>query len=272
MDLSTIIGLAVGFGSLILSVLLEGGSPASFIQFSAMLIVFGGTLGATLIAYPLDCVKKLPTLLQISIKKQEYNVHELVDTFSSLSEKARKNGLLALESATQEIQDPFMKQAIMLAVDGTEAGTLKNILETQVEHLEERHEVLIGMLEAMGGFAPTMGIIGTVMGLVHVLSNLSDPNSLGPKIAVAFIATLWGVASANLMWLPLGSKLKRKNHEEIFFRMMVIEGVLAVQSGENPRLVRQKLEGMVPASGKKKDDEAGAAAVGEEQTESKRAA
>lgn len=252
MDLSTLIGLLVGFGSLIASVLMEGGDPMAFIQPSAMLIVFGGTIGATMIAFPLESVMKLPTLFQITIKKQDHDAYALVEQFATFAEKARKNGLLALENDAQAIKDPFLKQALMMAVDGTEAETIKNVLETQAESVEERHEALFAMLEAMGGFAPTMGIIGTVMGLVHVLGNLSDPNSLGPKIAVAFIATLWGVSTANLLWLPLGNKLKRKNAEEIHYRFLVIEGVLAVQSGENPRLVRQKLEGMVPPMKAKK--------------------
>lgn len=251
MDLSTLLGLLVGFGALIASVLMEGGSPTAFIAPSAMLIVFGGTIGATMIAFPLDAVTKLPTLFQIAIKKHDHDAHALVEQFSEFAEKARKNGLLALENDAQAVTDPFLRQALMLAVDGTEAETLKNVLEAQAASVEERHEVLFGMLEAMGGFAPTMGIIGTVMGLVHVLSNLSNPNSLGPEIAVAFIATLWGVVTANLLWLPLGNKLKRKNAEEVHYRTLVIEGVLAVQSGENPRLVRQKLEGMVPPAKKK---------------------
>jgi len=251
MDLSTIIGLSLGFGSILISLVMEGGSPAAFLAPSAMLIVFGGTFGATLTGYPLDVFMKLPTLFQVAIKKQNYDAYELVELFSGLAEKARKNGLLSLESDVHELKDPFVQQAIMMAVDGMEAEVLKDILEVQVENLGERHEVAFGMLEAMGGFAPTMGIIGTVMGLVNVLSNLSDPNSLGPHIAVAFIATLWGVVSANLIWLPLGSKLKRKSHAEVFYRNLVIEGVLAVQSGENPRVVRQKLEGMVAKNKKK---------------------
>lgn len=267
MDLSTIIGLAVAFGSVIVALLMEGGSPAALIAPSAMLIVFGGTIGAILIAYPLEAVTKLPTLFQVAIKKQDYDEHGVIERFVGLAEKARKNGLLSLESEAQEVSDPFVKQAIMMAVDGTDAETLKGILENQVDSLGERHEVLFGMLEAMGGFAPTMGIIGTVMGLVHVLSDLSDPNSLGPKIAVAFIATLWGVLTANLLWLPLGSKLKRKSHNEVFYRTIAIEGIMAVQSGENPRVVRQKLEGMVAKAKNAK----GAAAEGDAGTAEKAA-
>jgi chemotaxis protein MotA len=262
MDISTLLGLLVGFGSLMVSVLMEGGSPAAFLSPSAMLIVFGGTFGATMIAYPLETFLKLPGLIGIAMKQQKHDVAGLVEQSVLLAEKARKQGLLSLEADAQEAKDPFLKQAIMLAVDGTDAEVLKGILETQVEHLEERHEVCFGMFEAMGGFAPTMGIIGTVMGLVHVLGNLSDPNSLGPKIAVAFIATLWGVSSANLLWLPLGAKLKRKSKEEIFFRNVAIEGIMAVQSGENPRIVRQKLEGMVaqkPKKGDAKDKDEGSA-------------
>jgi chemotaxis protein MotA len=252
MDISTILGLVVGFGSLIVAVLMDGGEPAAFLEVSAMLIVFGGTFGATLIAFPLEAFMKLPTLAQLSMKQKKYDVYTLIERFVTLSDKARKNGLLSLENEIADVPDVFFKEAIMLAVDGTEAETMKEILEVQVENMSERHEVLFGMLEAMGGFAPTMGIIGTVTGLVHVLGNLSDPSSLGPKIAVAFIATLWGIASANLIWLPLGSKLKSKSHEEVFYRNIIIEGTLAVQSGENPRVVRQKLEGMVKKSDKKK--------------------
>lgn len=251
MDISTLLGLLVGFGALITSVLMEGGSPAAFIAPSAILIVLGGTFGATLISFPLDIFMKLPGLLGITMKQQKHDVAGLVEQSVALAEKARKQGLLSLEADAQQTTDPFLRQAIMLAVDGTDAEVLKGILETQVEHLEERHEVCFSMFEAMGGFAPTMGIIGTVMGLVHVLGNLSNPNSLGPKIAVAFIATLWGVATANLLWLPLGAKLKRKSKDEVFFRTVAIEGILAVQSGENPRIVRQKLEGMVAQDKKK---------------------
>ncbi|MBA3823818.1 MAG: flagellar motor protein [Ktedonobacterales bacterium] len=259
MDLSTLLGLALAFGSIIVALLMEGGSPAALIAPSAMLIVFGGTIGATMTGYPMAAITKLPTLFQVAIKQQDYDEHGVIERFVALAEKARKNGLLSLESEAQEVTDPFLKQAIMMAVDGTDAETLKNILENQVDSLGERHEVLFGMLEAMGGFAPTMGIIGTVMGLVHVLSDLSDPNSLGPKIAVAFIATLWGVLSANLLWLPLASKLKRKSHSEVFYRSIAIEGIMAVQSGENPRVVRQKLEGMVAKAKNTK----GAAAEGD---------
>lgn len=260
MDLSTLFGLLVGFGSLILSVLMEGGELGAFFAPSALVIVFGGTLGATLIAFPLENVMKLPKLFGVAFKQQKHELHAVVEQFSNLAETARKQGLLALETESQSVQDPFTRQAIMMAVDGMEAETLRSVLEGQVGGVEERHEALYGMLEAMGGFAPTMGIIGTVMGLVHVLGNLSDPSSLGPKIAVAFIATLWGVSSANLLWLPLGNKLKRKHLEEITYRTMVIEGVLAVQAGENPRIVRQKLEGMVAKDPK----QAGASEAGQE--------
>jgi chemotaxis protein MotA len=252
MDLSTLLGLVVGFGALIVAMLMEGGSPASLLAPSAMLIVFGGTIGATITAYPLESILKLPTLFQIAFKQQKHDAPELIERFTALAEKARRNGLLALEADAQEITDPFLQQAIMLAVDGTDAETLRTILQNQMDNMGERHEVLFGMLEAMGGFAPTMGIIGTVMGLVHVLSNLSDPNALGPEIAVAFIATLWGVCTANLLWLPLGGKLKRKSHEEVFYRQITLEGILAVQSGENPRIVRQKLEGMIARNKKAK--------------------
>ncbi len=256
MDLSTVIGLVVGFGALLASVLMEGGDPAAFLSISAMLLVFGGTIGATTIAFPMEVIISLPKLIGITMKKQDYDPHAVIETFVGYAEKARKNGLLSLEGDVQQINDEFFKQGLLLAIDGTEAEALHAILENQLETMMERHEEGYAALEAMGGFSPTMGIIGTVMGLVHVLSNLSAPSTLGPKIAVAFIATLWGVMSANLIWLPLGSKLKRKNAAEVFYRTLIITGILALLSGENPRLVRQKLEGMIRNDPQKKGAEA----------------
>lgn len=256
MDLSTIIGLVLGFGSLLASVLMEGGDPASFLSPSAMLLVFGGTLGATMIAFPMEVIISLPKLIGIAMKKQSYEPEKVIENFVTFAEKARKNGLLSLEGDVQHIEDEFLKQGLLLAIDGTEAEALHEILENQLETMAERHEEGYAALETMGGFAPTMGIIGTVMGLVHVLGNLSSPNSLGPKIAVAFIATLWGVMSANLIWIPLGNKLKRKNAAEVFYRTLIITGILALLSGENPRLVRQKLEGMVRNDPNKKGADA----------------
>jgi chemotaxis protein MotA len=158
-----------------------------------------------------------------------------------MAEKARREGLLSLEEETQTLSDPFLRKGISLVVDGTDPELVKDILESDLDAMEARHSRQAGLYMTMGGFAPTLGIIGTVMGLVHVLENLSDPGTLGPAISSAFIATFYGVSSANLVFLPIGNKLKRISHDEVHARTMLIEGVISIQAGDNPRVVEEKL-------------------------------
>lgn len=251
MDLATLIGILLGLGGLLGGFALEGGHLGSLLILSPVLIVFGGTAGAVVLSFTLDEIKKLPYFLKkvFSDKKVDYagTLSLLVDT----ADRARREGLLSLESQLGAIEDPYMSRGLQLVIDGTDPELARNMLEMEIEAYEKAEKVGADMFTAAGGYAPTMGIIGTVMGLVHVLGQLSDPDSLGPAIAAAFIATLYGVASANVLWLPFGSKIKVKTVKEILLMEMVLEGVLSIQAGENPRVIQEKLMTFIPAEVKK---------------------
>jgi chemotaxis protein MotA len=242
MEISTPVGLVLGFGALIGGFVIEGGSPFSLLSPSAALIVIGGTIAATLVSFPLKNVITLPKLIMQAFFTPPGDPQEVVQQFVDLADKARREGLLAMEEDSKNIEDPFMRKGIMLVVDGVDPEVVRDILETDAALVAERHARGQALFAAMGGYAPTMGIIGTVMGLVNVLSNLAEPEELGHSIATAFIATLYGVVTANILWLPLSSKLKQKSEKELHVRSLMVEGVLAVQAGENPRIVREKLD------------------------------
>lgn len=246
MNIATLIGLVLGIGALLIAEMMDGGSPASLANISAFIIVFGGTFGAALVSFPMKAMANLPSLIGKAMKEPKSDPAALVSLFVTLAEKARREGLLSLEEDVQAIDDAFVKKGLLLVVDGTDPELVRTIMEAEVESLEKRHEDGYGILEAMGGYAPTMGIIGTVMGLVRVLANMSSPDELARSISVAFIATLYGVSSANLLWLPLATKLKGQSGAETFMRWLVIEGILSVQAGDNPRLVKEKLESFIP--------------------------
>ncbi|AVX20764.1 MULTISPECIES: flagellar motor protein [Carboxydocella] len=241
MDLATIIGLVLAIASLLISVILEGGELHSLINESAALLVFGGTIGATLICYSLEDIKEIGKVLKIAFTTQKTDPISVIENLVSFAERARREGLLALENETSSMDDDFLRKGIQLIVDGTDPELVRNILETELAFLEQRHHRSASIFETAGGFAPTMGIIGTVMGLVHVLGNLSDVAGLGPAIATAFIATFYGVSSANVIFLPLANKLKGKSSTEQLIREIMIEGILSIQAGENPRIVKEKL-------------------------------
>lgn len=244
MDISILVSLIIGFGSLILAFVLEGGKLGGLLIGTAAMIVFGGTIGAVGVSFPMEQLKKVPKIFKVAFSKRESNTTELIDYFKNISMNTRKNGLLSLEAefSQNNNMDSFTKKGLQMVVDGVEPHTIRSILELKLEALSERHRDGAAIFEAAGGFGPTMGIIGTVMGLVHVLSNLDDPSTLGPKIAVAFIATLYGVGSANLLWLPLASKLKVLNKIEVSEKELIIEAVLLIQEGANPNTLVAKLE------------------------------
>lgn len=242
MDLATIMGIVLGIGGLVAGFVLEGGSISSLFQFSASIIVFGGTFGAVLASFPLKEMKKLPQWFKIAFTEQSFGITEAYETLIRFAEKARREGLLSLEQELETVTDRFTKQGMQLVIDGTDPEITREILESDISVMEKRHKVGINVFEAAGGYGPTMGIIGTVMGLVHVLGNLSDPNSLSSSIAAAFIATLYGVASANLLWLPIASKLKQKDKLEVSAMEMVLDGILSIQAGENPSILKEKLK------------------------------
>ncbi|HEX3000200.1 MAG TPA: flagellar motor protein [Armatimonadota bacterium] len=241
MDLATIIGLLVGFGALMVSVLIEGGKLAAFLNLPAALTVFGGTLGAAMVSTPLSLAMRSPIILKHAFFAPSLDRVRMIDVLVGFAQKARREGLLVLEEDIAQVDNALLKLGIQLAVDGTPQELVREILETEVDAMHERHAQAADFFAAMGGFAPTMGIIGTVMGLVHMLGNLSDPKSMGPAIASAFIATLYGIGLANLLMLPVAGKLKLRDAEEGAYQQMILEGILSIQSGDSPRSVEAKM-------------------------------
>lgn len=266
MDLSTVIGLIVGFGCLILGYIMEGGSVGSLGGVSAAIIVFGGTFGAVIISYPLADLKLLPKWIKIAFVSKPFGTIEAYRTLVRFAEKARREGLLSLEQELESVTDRFTRQGMQLVIDGTDPEITKEILESNITVLEKRHKVGISVFESAGGYGPTMGIVGTVMGLVMVLGNLSDPEQLSHSIAAAFLATLYGVASANLIYFPIATKLKMKDKEEVSSMEMILDGILSIQAGENPSILKEKLKtylGSTPVPEEKYEDSAAAQAAGE---------
>ncbi len=248
MDRATPIGIVLGAGAIITANMLEGGSPMSLLLLPPILLVFGGTIGATLAGGTMADGRHALHSLKRAMVWRQTPASELVPVVVSLADKARREGLLMLEAAVKDVDDDFLKRGVALAVDGTDPEELREILEAELhaKRLDDKHSAKF--FNAMGGYAPTVGIVGTVMGLVHVLENLSEPDKLGHLIAGAFLATLWGVMSANLMWLPIGSRLLRIGELEAARMELVIEGVMAIQAGSNPRVVAQRLRSLLPES------------------------
>ncbi|MDB5084335.1 MAG: motility protein [Bacilli bacterium] len=242
MDLTTLIGVVLAVGALAIGYGLEGGSIASLFMGSAALIVFGGTFGAVILSTPMERLKEIPKVVQKAFFHKVRNPLETIEELVALATIARREGILALEEKIESYQDQFFQNGIRLVVDGVDPELVRSILETELSFLESRHESGVQLFEQAGGYAPTMGIIGTVMGLVHVLSNLSNPNTLGPAISSAFIATLYGVSSANVIYLPIAGKLKNRTKQEVLIREIMIEGILSIQAGENPSILGQKLK------------------------------
>ncbi|WP_031518033.1 flagellar motor protein [Desulfofalx alkaliphila] len=234
-------GLLLAFFSLIIGFTLEGGSISALIAPSAAIIVFGGTFGATIVAYSFNEVKNIPNLLKMVLVKKIPPYHEAIDQIVELSDKARREGLLYIDNQLDQIDDPFLRKAMQLVVDGTDPEMVRNILETEMYSAHERHEVGASIFESAGGYSPTLGIIGTVMGLVHVLGSISDPDSLGPAIAMAFAACLYGVAAANIFFFPVAHRLQNLSKQELVLKELQIEGVLSLQAGYNPMLIRERL-------------------------------
>ena len=242
MDMATILGLLLSWGALIGALMMEGGDIKALINVPAALLVFGGTLGAAIVSFRMNQITSVPGILAKAFTEKPQDVSEVIALMVKFAERARREGLLVLEKEVSAIDDPFLKRGIRLAVDGTDPELARDILSTEIHFLQIRHKVGENMFTTLGGFAPTLGIIGTVMGLIHMLANLSDPGKMGPLIAGAFIATLYGVSSANLIFLPIGNKLKARSAEEVVIREIMMEGILAIQSGDNPRIVEEKLK------------------------------
>jgi chemotaxis protein MotA len=246
MDIATIVGIVVAFVIVFTVQILEGGSPASIILLPSMLLVFGGAFCAAMAGGVLKDATGMGAALKKAFAPKVTPPAELVESIVKLAERARREGLLALEDAVKTVEHPFLKRGLQLAIDGTDPEELHDILHAEVAAKKKADKAGTKMFENMGGYAPTIGIIGTVMGLVHVLENLDKPETLGHSIAAAFVATLWGVLSANVLFLPIAARLTRLSGIEAEEMELAIEGVLAIQAGSNPRLVAQKLRSLLP--------------------------
>jgi chemotaxis protein MotA len=257
MKAASAIGIAIAVVGILLSAMMEGTSPAAFIDIPAMIIVFAGTFGVTLGASGMERMKAIPSLYKRCFSAEPENLGGSVSTMVGFAERARRDGLLALEDELPSLEDDFTRKGLQLVVDGTDPDLVREILEAEIDAMSARHKASAGVFEKAGGFAPTMGIIGTVMGLVHVLANLSAPATLGPAISGAFIATLMGVGSANVVFLPVANRLKSLSEEEVEARVLVLEGILAIQSGDNPRTVSEKLMSFVPPDQRETEDGGG---------------
>lgn len=243
MDVLSIIGIIVALSAIIGGNILEGGHTGSLIQLTAFIIVMGGTIGAVMLQTPISVfLRSLKILLWVMIPPR-IEAEEAIEKILNWSRLSRKEGLLALEAAAEEESDPFSKKCLQLLVDGGEPEAIREVMEIDLSQDENNDLMAAKVYESAGGYSPTIGIIGAVMGLIHVMQNLSDPSKLGSGIAVAFVATIYGVGVANLFLLPIASKLKavigiRSQHKE-----MVLEGVMGIAEGDNPRQIESKLRG-----------------------------
>ncbi|RNC67283.1 MAG: flagellar motor protein [Desulfuromonadales bacterium] len=249
MDIATIIGLCLGLGAVFGGAVLEGLHITALIQPTAALIVLGGTFGATFISFPMKSIIQAAKDVKKVLMPPKDDPEKVVKDIIGYAAKARRNGLISLEQEAQNVKDPFTKKGISLVVDGIDPQKLRETLEIELTYHEEHSKMSAEFFEAAGGFAPTIGIIGAVLGLIHVMGNLSDSSKLGAGIAVAFVATIYGLMVANIICLPFGTKIKHQIKEELLIKSMIIEGLIAIQNGENPHFIEQKLKAFLHHGG-----------------------
>jgi len=243
MDILTIVGIIVALGAILGGNILEGGQTSSLVQLTAFVIVAGGTVGAIMIQVPIATFKRAMVIASWVFMPPKQSPQEAIEKIVAWSNIARREGLLGLEAIAEEEPDLFARKGLQLLVDGNEPEAIRGILEVDLGTQEYRDNEAAKVYEGMGGYSPTIGIIGAVMGLIHVMNNLADPSMLGSGIAVAFVATIYGVGLANLFFLPIAAKLKGLIHAQASFREMVLEGVVSIAEGENPRNIETKLNG-----------------------------
>ncbi len=245
MDIATIIGIITGLGLIIITIFNQG-NPRVFFNLGSMLIVFGGTFAATLINYPVKEILSVMGVVKNAFTQKTSSSYDTTKQIVRLAEIARREGILAIEREIQNIDDDFLNQGMQLAIDGTEPDQIRNILGTELAYLQERHDIGQGIFRSMGIYAPAFGMIGTLIGLVLMLSNMDDPDSIGPAMAIALITTFYGAVLANLIFIPIAGKLKTRSKQEVMSKELILEGVLSIQSGDNPRIVEQKLISFIP--------------------------
>src|SRR3954451_5244437 len=241
MKAATAIGIGLAAAAIIMAGIMEGVAPPMLLNINALILVLGGTAGAVFGGVGMKRFMMIPKLYMKAIMSEQPELGTRVKTLVSFAERARKDGLLALEEEIEAIEEPFMRKGMQLIVDGTDPDLLREILDAEIDAMAARHKLGFSVFEKAGGLAPTIGVLGTVVSLIHVLSNLAAPETLGPAISGAFIATLYGVGSANIVYLPVCYSLQMLSQKEVDERSLVLEGILAIQAGDNPRIVQQKL-------------------------------
>ncbi len=244
-----IIGMVVALGAIIIGNALEGGHASSMVGGPAALIVLGGTIGAVLVQYPMSTCMAALRAAGGTFKPPPQDANALVEEIAGYAQRARREGILSLEKVAETASDPFLRKALTMAVDGVDSQSLRETLEVAIAQEEEHGEDGAKVFEAAGGYSPTIGIVGAVLGLIHVMSNLSDMGAVGKGIAAAFVATIYGVAIANIVMLPLGGRIKLRVREQAHVREMTLVGVLAIQAGMNPKLVRDRLAEFIHSDG-----------------------
>ncbi len=243
MDLLSFLGVIIGFAALLGGNFLEGGSWSALLNGPAAVIVIGGTLGAAMLQTPFSGLKRALSLFAWIVKPPGKKFQTGIQRVVLWAMAARKEGLLGLENISEREQDRFSRKGLQLLVDGSEPEIIRHVLETDLLVAEQRDQEAVLFYESMGGYAPTIGIIGAVMGLIHAMRHLADPSELGPGIAVAFVATIYGVALANLLLLPIANKLKACIKRQSQYRELIIEGIISIADGENPKAIEMKLSG-----------------------------
>ena len=244
MDSATIVGIISAF-SLVLIAVVSGGGLTWFLDAPSALIVFGGTFGAVLINYSFADVLGVLKVAQNAFFKKEQSAHGAINLLVAMSKVSRRDGILALQNTTAGLRDPFLAKAVNLVIDGLEPGDVRNILETELDFIEERHRLGAEIFSSMGNYAPAMGMTGTLIGLVQMLMRMNDPSTIGPAMSVALVTTFYGVISSYLLFLPLAGKLKRLSARELLVKQLIIHGILSMQAGDNPRILEQKLHAFI---------------------------
>ncbi len=254
MDLATIVGLVLGVALILMAIAL-GGSFGAYVDIPSIIIVIGGSFAAMLTAFPLARMLKLPKVLTKAIRQAKFDPKKLILQMVQYAEVARRDGILALEGMTKDMDDDLLVNGIKMAVDGTDPALIEQILDADIENMQIRHEVGKSMMDSPSKYAPAFGMIGTLVGLVAMLANMDDPSAIGAGMAAALLTTLYGAVLANVIFMPLSDKLNVRNEEEILYKTIILKGVMAIQAGDNPRVVQQKLLTYLPPAARSTGEE-----------------
>lgn len=255
MDIFLIIGLVLGAICIVMALILKGASIAMLLNGEVAVIIFGGMIAAVLSSYTMADVKRLPKVMKVLMSNEEPDLNGTIEKMVELSNIARREGLLALEAPVNELDDPFMKQGLELVVDGAEAEQIRDLMESEVDAMETRHHRMSGLFKTAGATSPTLGVMGAAIGLIGALGNLSDINKLGPMIASAFVATIFGIFMGYLVMIPFATRLEAKNEEEVLLKTLIIEGVMDIQAGHSAKVIEQKLYAQIPPEKRKVSEE-----------------